>query len=204
MIRRPPISTRTDTLLPYTTLFRSVGRLVVPAPRPGAVFGQAAAVLLAAGRQLRAGAQLDGGVPAAVVAGGAGHAVADLRPRAPAVGPTRRAVGGGRGAVRVPVRLPGQARADRPDGGVLHHPGLLRPGPAPAAGAALALVLGGVFRGRAGGDHQGGGLPRAAGAAAVRVDALARLEGIERTGAARGDRKSTRLTPVNNATHVCR
>src|SRR3546814_7509178 len=37
-----------------------------------------------------------------------------------------------------------------------------------------------------GGDHQGGGLPRAAGAAAVRVDALARLEGIERTGAARG------------------
>src|SRR3546814_3517891 len=26
MIRRPPRSTRTDTLLPYTTLFRSVGR----------------------------------------------------------------------------------------------------------------------------------------------------------------------------------
>src|SRR3546814_2160670 len=26
MIRRPPISTRTDTLFPYTTLFRSVGR----------------------------------------------------------------------------------------------------------------------------------------------------------------------------------
>src|SRR3546814_18091988 len=25
MIRRPPISTRTDTLLPYTTLFRSFG-----------------------------------------------------------------------------------------------------------------------------------------------------------------------------------
>src|SRR3546814_6357894 len=25
MIRRPPISTRTDTLFPYTTLFRSVG-----------------------------------------------------------------------------------------------------------------------------------------------------------------------------------
>src|SRR3546814_4650432 len=29
MIRRPPRSTRTDTLFPYTTLFRSVGRVVV-------------------------------------------------------------------------------------------------------------------------------------------------------------------------------
>src|SRR3546814_10578152 len=28
MIRRPPISTRTDTLFPYTTLFRSSGRLM--------------------------------------------------------------------------------------------------------------------------------------------------------------------------------
>src|SRR3546814_11167970 len=27
MIRRPPRSTRTDTLLPYTTLFRSTGRM---------------------------------------------------------------------------------------------------------------------------------------------------------------------------------
>src|SRR3546814_7859750 len=27
MIRRPPRSTRTDTLFPYTTLFRSVGRV---------------------------------------------------------------------------------------------------------------------------------------------------------------------------------
>src|SRR3546814_15824022 len=27
MIRRPPISTRTDTLFPYTTLFRSIRRL---------------------------------------------------------------------------------------------------------------------------------------------------------------------------------
>src|SRR3546814_15576917 len=30
MIRRPPRSTRTDTLFPYTTLFRSIGR---PLPR---------------------------------------------------------------------------------------------------------------------------------------------------------------------------
>src|SRR3546814_16378439 len=30
MIRRPPRATRTDTLFPYTTLFRSVGLLDVP------------------------------------------------------------------------------------------------------------------------------------------------------------------------------
>src|SRR3546814_20999851 len=32
MIRRPPRSTRTDTLFPYTTLFRSVWRLPLHAP----------------------------------------------------------------------------------------------------------------------------------------------------------------------------
>src|SRR3546814_11397813 len=31
MIRRPPRSTRTDTLFPYTTLFRSVRRVMGPA-----------------------------------------------------------------------------------------------------------------------------------------------------------------------------
>src|SRR3546814_5412788 len=30
MIRRPPISTRTDTLFPYTTLFRSTPAVAVP------------------------------------------------------------------------------------------------------------------------------------------------------------------------------
>src|SRR3546814_16905023 len=40
MIRRPPRSTRTDTLFPYTTLFRSKARwhngfFVVPGLRPG-------------------------------------------------------------------------------------------------------------------------------------------------------------------------
>src|SRR3546814_7246285 len=34
MIRRPPVSTRTDTLFPYTTLFRSVRP---PATREGAI-----------------------------------------------------------------------------------------------------------------------------------------------------------------------
>src|SRR3546814_20451608 len=36
MIRRPPRSTRTDTLFPYTTLFRSGARAVREAPRPAA------------------------------------------------------------------------------------------------------------------------------------------------------------------------
>src|SRR3546814_17172447 len=35
MIRRPPRSTRTDTLFPYTTLFRSADRCVEPAKDPG-------------------------------------------------------------------------------------------------------------------------------------------------------------------------
>src|SRR3546814_2943921 len=35
MIRRPPRSTRTDTLFPYTTLFRSNGQGKVPPPRCG-------------------------------------------------------------------------------------------------------------------------------------------------------------------------
>src|SRR3546814_15340492 len=33
MIRRPPISTRTDTLFPYTTLFRSAGSAPLGAQR---------------------------------------------------------------------------------------------------------------------------------------------------------------------------
>src|SRR3546814_11443793 len=34
MIRRPPRSTRTDTLFPYTTLFRSAGAGVAPCRSP--------------------------------------------------------------------------------------------------------------------------------------------------------------------------
>src|SRR3546814_2141867 len=37
MIRRPPRSTRTDTLFPYTTLFRSTNRLNLPASIVNAV-----------------------------------------------------------------------------------------------------------------------------------------------------------------------
>src|SRR3546814_7617605 len=36
MIRRPPRSTRTDTLFPYTTLFRSVGLAEIEMPAVGA------------------------------------------------------------------------------------------------------------------------------------------------------------------------
>src|SRR3546814_8682017 len=35
MLRRPPRSTRTDTLFPYTTLFRSLHRAGTIADRPG-------------------------------------------------------------------------------------------------------------------------------------------------------------------------
>src|SRR3546814_17134034 len=42
MIRRPPRSTRTDTLFPYTTLFRS---LLADTPDPTAPTGSAAAAL---------------------------------------------------------------------------------------------------------------------------------------------------------------
>src|SRR3546814_9224413 len=34
MIRRTPRSTRTDTLFPYTTLFRSIDRIRIGCPRP--------------------------------------------------------------------------------------------------------------------------------------------------------------------------
>src|SRR3546814_10034127 len=46
MIRRPPRSTRTDTLFPYTTLFRSDGDAAGPA-QPGPVAGARQALFLA-------------------------------------------------------------------------------------------------------------------------------------------------------------
>src|SRR3546814_9033010 len=47
MIRRPPRSTRTDTLFPYTTLFRSAG-LPRALPRAGVGVGPLAAGLIVA------------------------------------------------------------------------------------------------------------------------------------------------------------
>src|SRR3546814_6097678 len=42
MIRRPPVSKRTDTLFPYTTLFRSVGEVDMLVFRRGPAFVAAA------------------------------------------------------------------------------------------------------------------------------------------------------------------
>src|SRR3546814_3225608 len=42
MIRRPPRSTRTDTLFPYTTLFRSLAAAGLGAVRAGTAMGSAA------------------------------------------------------------------------------------------------------------------------------------------------------------------
>src|SRR3546814_14530736 len=39
MIARPPISTRTDTLFPYTTLFRSIGKTIFAAGVAGMLGG---------------------------------------------------------------------------------------------------------------------------------------------------------------------
>src|SRR3546814_16023019 len=48
MIRRPPRSTRTDTLFPYTTLFRSVGLATRKAPGRAAILNDEQHARLAA------------------------------------------------------------------------------------------------------------------------------------------------------------
>src|SRR3546814_10948060 len=62
MIRRPPRSTRTDTLFPYTTLFRSCGAVEARgvAERPGGGAGVARGRAVPPGR----GAVVAGGVAA--------------------------------------------------------------------------------------------------------------------------------------------
>src|SRR3546814_17171271 len=67
MIRRPPRSTRTDTLFPYTTLFRSTGDRVPPVP--GQLY-----------RRARRGAA-GGRAPARRPAGGGGRLRAADQPR---------------------------------------------------------------------------------------------------------------------------
>src|SRR3546814_19584885 len=64
MIRRPPRSTRTDTLCPYTTLFRSRAALHLLAAEFD--LGRAADIAREHARDRRAGRQLDIGEVAAV------------------------------------------------------------------------------------------------------------------------------------------
>src|SRR3546814_18234103 len=52
MIRRPPRATRTDTLFPYTTLFRSVIGGIRPSPKSIALMAAVVAVLYMSGYQL--------------------------------------------------------------------------------------------------------------------------------------------------------
>src|SRR3546814_2534244 len=105
MIRRPPRSTRTDTLFPYTTLFRSV--------RPAAAGHRGGAFALPA---LRAPAELVREHPGVQLAGAARQV--PLMPRAdfaavPAGGTADDAAGAGV-RVAVEVRLAG-VRGDRAD-----------------------------------------------------------------------------------------
>src|SRR3546814_1249226 len=68
MIRRPPRSTRTDTLFPYTTLFRSDQRLIIGdrlavlkrTARPAEPAEQRVDMRVAEGGQDQASAQIDG------------------------------------------------------------------------------------------------------------------------------------------------
>src|SRR3546814_1543839 len=53
MIRRPPRSTRTDTLFPYTSLFRSCGRSQGSFPAPGLLPEKARRLSLSAHLSLR-------------------------------------------------------------------------------------------------------------------------------------------------------
>src|SRR3546814_18451213 len=57
MIRHPPRSTRTDTLFPYTTLFRSLDQIVARAEQHRTNIGVAVPVA----HQQSGGAQIDGG-----------------------------------------------------------------------------------------------------------------------------------------------
>src|SRR3546814_4659385 len=51
MIRRPPRSTRTDTLFPYTTLFRSLAAAGLGAVRAGTAMGSAASTAYTLGQE---------------------------------------------------------------------------------------------------------------------------------------------------------
>src|SRR3546814_1110764 len=77
MIRRPPRSTRTDTLFPYTTLVRSAGPCEPPRPLVGdsvADVGELGADGLQDARQIDAGGTLRSDVLAQIIQGKVEHA----------------------------------------------------------------------------------------------------------------------------------
>src|SRR3546814_7865200 len=77
MIRRPPRSTRTDTLFPYTTLFRSIGLLHEEMRRLGSLILASADT-----HRVPAGAALAvdrDGFSAAVTAAVSGHPLVEVR-----------------------------------------------------------------------------------------------------------------------------
>src|SRR3546814_6665553 len=117
MIRRPPRSTRTDTLFPYTTLFRSpAGRRVLR--RPHGLDGAHPA--------LHGGRGPMGGGP---VPGGAGSL--DRPGAATGAGDGRGLAGPGLSVPDVIVPLSRRTPAGPPDlaDGDAIRPGLVRPGP---------------------------------------------------------------------------
>src|SRR3546814_15952507 len=118
MIQRPPRSTRSDTLFPYTTLFRSTGRDPFPAfvaARTGGHRAQAAALCRGAGGGGAGnGARLDRSPPpelfrrgraAASLAGRDRRTVAAQLPFGRAVAGVSGGCGRGRTS-RAPVALP--------------------------------------------------------------------------------------------------
>src|SRR3546814_17075686 len=143
MILLPPRSTRTDKLLPYTTLFRSARRAGGRTIRPG----PAATV---------PDRQLPSGLVSRLAAGAAAHAWRRIRagrPRTPAVGISGKAAGDagpagrrrGRASRRPPARprFHPAAAAGKPAGGGRRHP---RNGPRPA-GQQIGRAVGGEREG---------------------------------------------------------
>src|SRR3546814_19894833 len=81
MIRRPPCSTRTDTLFPYTTLFRSARRLGHHPPRERLQFALDQVVIVAALRIDRDAADVGrAGERERIGGGGIAHSERDHRP----------------------------------------------------------------------------------------------------------------------------
>src|SRR3546814_13845039 len=112
MTRRPPSSTRTDTLFPYTTPFRSLAGPASPEPRP--------AVLAEAGNPADAGTHQDGTYPPrhACLATGAGGRRADYERYRPCnAGVARPAGAGSLLGASGNRRFYLDRRGDSPDGG---------------------------------------------------------------------------------------